>query len=90
MKALAVLLSLHEVCQFQTKEGEKYGLASKSELKRWLLNKAVHVNFQAIGVDDEWPPVVKSIVLFPKGKNRTTLFYDESITLIQLPEPEKS
>lgn len=81
------LVSLHAVCRFQTREGDKVGPASNSELRRWFANKCVEVNFELVGEKDPWPPVIKSIVLFPKNKKqRTTLFHDDSFTLIQLPE----
>ncbi len=86
LTALQALMHINQVCQFSSneKKGEK---ASNSELRRWLDQNSVEVNFDAIKSKDEWPSVVKSIVLFPKSaKKRTTLFYDETVTLIQVKE----
>ena len=75
MTGLQYLLSLHEVCKFQTKEGEKVGWASNSELRRWLRSGVVHVNGKPLGVDDQLPEEVVSVVLFPNNsKSRCTLF----------------
>lgn len=72
MNGLQFIRSLHEVCQFQTKEGAKIGIASNSELKRWLTNGAVEVNGHKLLPDDEIDFPIFSIVLFPK-RARTTL-----------------
>ena len=79
------LASLHQICKFQSTEGAKVGPASNSEIKRWFKMSCVEVNFVIVSFDDPWPPVLKSIVLFPKNKNkRTTLFLDNSFTLINI------
>lgn len=86
INAFQVMLQINEVCQFSSieKKGEK---ASNSEIRRWFNNKAIELNFAQVAATDPWPPVIKSLVLFPKSaKKRTTLIYDESITLIQVPE----
>jgi hypothetical protein len=52
-----------------------------------FINGNVEVNFQKIGPEDPWPPIIKSVVLFPKSKTRRcTLFWEEDITLIQIKE----
>jgi hypothetical protein len=84
--ALQVMMDLNKVCHFSSneKKGEK---ASNSELRRWLDQSSVEVNYQPIKANDPWPPVIKSIVLFPKSpKKRATLWYDDSVTLIQIKE----
>jgi hypothetical protein len=67
MNAYEFLVDLHSVCHFQTKEKTKVGRASKSELKRWLLNKAVIVNGESLEPDEEMDFVMFSFVLFPKN-----------------------
>lgn len=44
MTAWEFLRDLHIVCKFQTREGKKVGVASNSELKRWIQNKALIIN----------------------------------------------
>ena len=73
MTGLSFLLSLHEVCIFQTREGKKTGKASNSELRRWLQNKAVLVNGEALDWNEEMDFPVFSMVLFPKAEGRVTL-----------------
>ena len=84
--ALQVMMDLNKVCHFSSneKKGEK---ASNSELRRWLDQSSVEVNYRPIKASDPWPPVIKSIVLFPKSpKKRATLWYDDSVALIQIVE----
>jgi len=66
MKALDLLETLHEQCHFQTREGKKVGVASKSELRRWFNNGAVIINGAKASMNDELTMPVKSLVLFPK------------------------
>jgi len=47
--------------------------ASKSEMRRWFRNKAVIMNGKAVSSDDEIESL-ESLVLFPKGRRRTTLW----------------
>lgn len=73
MTGIQFLRSLHEVCCFQSQERGP-GLASGSELVRWLKSKALHINGQAIAPTEKIPHPVKSVVLFPNSrKKRTTL-----------------
>lgn len=65
--ALSTLLSLHEVCHFQTKEGRKVGRASNSEIRRWIQNKAVLFNGESVELNEEIDFPVFSLVLFPKN-----------------------
>lgn len=60
------LRDLHEVCQFQTREGKRVGKASGSELKRWIQNKAVVVNGETLLWDEKIDFPIISVVLFPK------------------------
>lgn len=71
MNAFQYLRGLHEVCQFQTREGARIGLASNSELRRWLQNGAVVINHEKVKVDEEIDFPIFSVYLFPK--NRVTL-----------------
>ena len=81
--ALQVILDLHSICKFMSIERKE--VATNGEIRRWFDQKAIEVNFEPIGFKDEWPPVIKSIVMFPKSKKRRcTLYFDESITLIQV------
>jgi hypothetical protein len=66
MTGLQFLRQLHEVCQFQTREGAKIGLASNGELKRWLQNGAVVVNGFKMTFDEEIDFPIRSLILFPK------------------------
>lgn len=78
MNCFEYLLSLHEVCCFQTIEGQKYGPASKSELRRWLKNSVLHLNGKAVKDTDELPVPIHSVVLFPKNRNkRCTLLHED-------------
>lgn len=53
---------------------ERPGFASRSEKKRWLQNKAVWINGEPIAWDAPIDFPVNSIVLFPKGKHKTTIW----------------
>jgi hypothetical protein len=87
LTCLQLILELHKVCSFQTAEGNKVGKASNSEIRRWFQAKCVEINFEYPAWNDPFPPVLKSIVLFPKNqRKRCTLFYDDKITLIQVKE----
>ena len=50
--------------------------ASRSELERWLRQKAVIINGVTPGPTDEVHFPVKELVLFPSGKNKTTIYYE--------------
>lgn len=63
--------SLHKTCCFQSRE--RVGLASNSELKRWLQDKAVLVNGEPLGWDEDMDFPIFSLVLFPKGRRVTLL-----------------
>lgn len=82
------MLDLHSVCRFMSVEN-KGEVASNSEVRRWLTQSAIEVNFRPIHANDEWPMVLKSLVMFPKSqKRRATLYFDDSFTFIQMPEPQ--
>jgi hypothetical protein len=87
MNCFQKLLEFHGLCTFQSNEGAKHGPASNSEIRRWFKQSCIEVNFDIVQADEPWPPIVKSIVLFPKNKKkRTTLFFDDSFSLIQIKE----
>lgn len=73
MNCLDKLIELHKICHFQTKEGKRYGRASNSELRRWFQNKCVELNGIAVDALDECP-AIETLVLFPKNKQRCTLY----------------
>jgi hypothetical protein len=86
--ALQALMEINKVCHFSSneKKGEK---ASNSELRRWLDQSSIEVNFTPIKANDPWPPVIKSIVMFPKSaKKRCTLWWEDNVTLIQMKDTE--
>lgn len=79
------LVAIHKLCQFQTKEGARIGIASNSELRRWFQSKCVSINYSLVKADDELPDYVAELTLFPTNdKKRITLLRDP---LIQLDEP---
>lgn len=66
------LRSLHEVCMFQSQE--RPGVATNSELGRWLKSKALIINGKSIAPTEAIPLPIHSVVLFPNSrKKRTTL-----------------
>lgn len=71
MTGIEYLRSLHEVCYFQTRE-KGTGLASNSELGRWLKDKALRINGQPVGPMEQIPAPITSVVLFPKSNQRRT------------------
>ena len=66
MTAWEFLKNLHEVCNFQTREGKKTGKASNSELKRWIQNKVLIINGEAVAFDEQIDFPIFSVVLFPR------------------------
>lgn len=68
MIAWEFLRNLHQVCQFQTREGKKSGTASSSELKRWIQNKAFVINNETVDWNEEIDFPIISVVLFPKKR----------------------
>ena len=64
MTAWEWLRDLHTVCAFQSRE--RGGVASVSELKRWLQNGAVVVNGEKVAWDENMDFPMGSVVLFPK------------------------
>ena len=65
MTALSLLRELHAICQFQTREGKKVGMASGREMERWFTNRAVILDGQAVTKDHVVVFPVQSLVLFP-------------------------
>lgn len=73
MTGIQYLRSLHEVCQFQSQE-RRIGVATGSELARWLKSKALHINGKAIAPTEAIVFPIKSVVLFPaSAKRRCTI-----------------
>ena len=71
MNALTWFLNIHEVCHFQTKEGNLTGRASNSEIRRWFKMKAIVVNGKSVDWNDSiLKEQINSIVLFPSSKKR--------------------
>jgi hypothetical protein len=66
MTAFDFLLSLHQVCHFQSKEGKKYGPPSKSELRRWVTQGAFVINGEKVALDEVLDFPITSVILFPK------------------------
>ena len=80
MNCFQYILSYHSVAPFQTIEGVKHGPASNSELKRWFKQKCIEINGQTDwNFDEELPPIVYSLVLFPNNKKKkcTLLTFEE-------------
>jgi hypothetical protein len=48
-------------------------VASNSEVRRWIPEGSVLINGQKWAADEEMPPMVWSLVFFPRSPNRTTL-----------------
>lgn len=80
MSALGILLMVSEKCfgfwstEHPPQRDPKTGLmkshctkASKSEIRRWLENKAVLINEVPARPEDEFSLPIKSLILFPKG-----------------------
>lgn len=65
MNAWQFLIALHGTCKFQTRDGNKVGVASNSELKRWLQNKAIICNGEALDWNEPMDFPIVSFVLFP-------------------------
>lgn len=62
------MIELHKQCHFQSREGQKYGPASNSEIRRWINNDAVVFNEEKVKHDELLDFSIISLVLFPKGK----------------------
>lgn len=71
-----LLCELHEICNFQTREGKKVGLASKSELRRWFGNKAVEINGKRVEANAKVEYPISEMILFPKS-GRVTLWKEK-------------
>jgi len=73
MRAFDWLKDLNTVCHFQTREKSCVGPASNKELKRWIVNRSLHINGKPVDVDTEVTLPLRSVWLF-KGKARVTLW----------------
>ena len=67
MTAFELLKTVRDFCKLHTMEGNKRGIASNSELKRWFINKAVIINGKAVtDFNSEVTFPIGSLTLFPK------------------------
>lgn len=74
MRTIDFLMSLHDVCHFQTREGAKIGKASNSEMRRWIRNGVLTINGEKITAEEaDIPMPVESCWLFTKQKRITIL-----------------
>ena len=71
MTAWEYLRELNSVCRFHSRE--RTGIATNSELKRWLQNQSVQLNNRRIKWNEEVDFPVNQLILFPKRK-RVTIF----------------
>lgn len=71
MTAFDFLINLHAWCHFQSREGAKVGVASKSEIRRWFKNQAVQLNGERVAATDTVEFPITEFVLFPKGQRVT-------------------
>lgn len=78
MKAIDYLISLPREWLPRSTERGKTGLASKSEIKRWLLNKAVIINGKTPLPQDEISFPIRELIFFPKGNKRTTIYKESN------------
>ncbi len=67
MRTIDFLTNLHTTCKFQTREGRKVGVASSSDLRRWIQNGALVINGEKVNINEELDFPVFSVVLFPKN-----------------------
>lgn len=78
MKARQWLKELHQVCQFMStskgQDGGKLQVASFSEVQRWAKEGAILVNGERLDLDEQMDFPIISVVFFPNGKRRTTLY----------------
>ena len=61
-----LLRELHQICNFTSREKPGTGVATNSELKRWINNKALIINGETVTWDEELNFPIISVVLFPK------------------------
>ena len=69
MTAHRFIIQLHQLCRFYSRE--RKGLASNSEIKRWIMNRSVIMNGEAVEWNEEMDFTIDSLVLFPKGRTVT-------------------
>jgi hypothetical protein len=76
MNALKLLIDIGGSHGWQTKEGQKVGRASNSELRRWLNSRVLQINGEPITKwDEEIDFSIMSVVMWPKNEQqRTTLW----------------
>jgi len=66
MNAWEFLRDLHKVCFFQSRE--RTGIASASELKRWIQNGVLVINGERVQWDELMDFPMISVVLFPNKR----------------------
>ena len=71
MNVLQYLLGLRPALPMSREK--KCEIASNSEVRRWIKDGSVILNAERWTADEEMPPLVWSLVFFPKSKHRTTL-----------------
>lgn len=54
-------------------EGRYGGRPSNSEVRRWLINRAVIINKKVPQPNDKVNFPIKRLIFFPKGKRKTTM-----------------
>lgn len=78
---LDAMLDIHKLCRFQSREKPGTGLASNGEVRRWISQGAVELNGAKASSVDIWPAgAVTSLILFPKGISKVTLWGPTQIT----------
>lgn len=68
---LDYMIQLKQYCFFHSIE--RPGIASNSEVRRWIEQGAIHINGEKLGVKDQVLSIIYSLVLFPSGRRKTTM-----------------
>ena len=69
MTAHKFLLMFHQLCRFHSRE--RNGLASNSEIRRWIMNRSVIMNGESVEWNEMIDFTIDTLVLFPKGNTVT-------------------
>jgi len=62
-----------------TQEGARVGRPSNAELRRWLTNRAVHINLGRPKPGDKIIFPILELVYFPGRRSQTTVMLDDRI-----------
>jgi len=73
VKVLQYLIGLREIHALPMSREKPCVEVSNSELRRWINDGSVVLNHERWKHDEEMPPLVYSLVFFPKSRHRTTL-----------------